>query len=147
MAYRMASLMFFNNWSERVWYSWSNPMSCVAQSGSSFHDPIPPNTSARLAASKIWSFSCDIGGNCNPYFLSGYSPIPSRRFFAEWKIWAKPSHRIWKANFSISDNACRKESVLFSKRGFSDGESGQRYSEYSVFHSCFSGSNCQFGAK
>ena len=80
-------------------------------------------------------------------FYPDYSPIPSRRFFAEWKIWAKPSHRIWIANFSISDNACRKESVLFSKRGFSDGESGQRYSEYSVFHSRFSGSNCQFGAK
>ena len=80
MAYKIASLTFFNNSEDRVSYSSDNPFLWAIYAGLSFHEPIAPKTSEILAASNIWRFCCGIGGKLKPYFSSGYSLQPSKRF-------------------------------------------------------------------
>ena len=78
MAYNNPSRIFLNSSAESVSYSCSNPFLCAIHGGESFHEPIAPNTSARLAASNTRKLYSGSGGSTRPYASPGYSLLPSK---------------------------------------------------------------------
>ena len=149
MAYKIASLTFFNNSEDRVSYSSDNPFLWAIYAGLSFHEPIAPkNIRNTCSFEHFEDFAVELVVNSNHTFHLDIRYSHLKRFIAEVKNISKNFHNsIFLANSLIDNNTSRNELMLFSKYGFFDGGLVHSYSEYRIFHFFCIESNCQSAVK